>query len=123
MQRIHAASRKLAQPTPERFTANGIEKERSSIGVLLRDADVHEPVQGLEWRTSVLLSLVSELSDLYMTHAYSPAEGSPSAAFLQSSGAHELIGTYARFTQRVEELGLDTLAFEKPRLDVSRHHD
>lgn len=36
--------------------------ERSTLGFLLRDADVHSPIDSLDWRMSVLHALILEVA-------------------------------------------------------------
>lgn len=36
--------------------------ERSSLGFLLRDVDVHNPTDSLDWRMSVLHALILEVA-------------------------------------------------------------
>ena len=59
VQHIFAAHSKLSHPDLAKFTDSG--KERSSIGMILRHGDVHDPLNGLDWRTSVLFSLIMDL--------------------------------------------------------------
>ncbi|CAD6577952.1 MAG: CCA tRNA nucleotidyltransferase, mitochondrial [Cyphobasidiales sp. Tagirdzhanova-0007] len=102
VQHIFAAQPKLSDPDPVKFLTSGRERERSSIGLLLRDGDVSDALNGLDWRTSVLFSLIIDLL---------PSWGQDEAA------VDRTIQTYSAFALRVEELQLDRRAFEKSRLD------
>lgn len=98
---IHAAAKKLSRPALDKL-AKGTPHERSTLGLLLRDTDVHEPNSGLDWRTSVLFSVVMDLQ---------VASGDQAAQ-------REVVQVYDAFVARIEELHLHERAFEKPRLDV-----
>lgn len=99
---IHAAARKLSHPSLNRL-GSGTPSERSTIGLLLRDADVHDLNSGLDWRTSVLFSMIMDLQ----------------ASMGDDAAQQEVIRLYEAFVARVAELHLDERAFEKPRLDAS----
>lgn len=99
VQHIHAACNKLSLNDLHRLKAlRDAPNERSAIGFILRDSDVHSPADALNWRTSVLYALITELA------------ASPDTR-------NETIQAYSQFLGRVEELHLDTRAFEKSRLD------
>lgn len=127
MQRINSAHAKLSTPKLQRFTGKGKERERSTIGILLRDIDVQDLNNGLEWQTSVLYSMVLDLlpawrrgeslnlvstcivaSDSWLTYVIYPDE----------AATRSVMEIYTRFVDRIMELRLDKAAFEKPRLDV-----
>lgn len=97
---IFSAADKLSHPTLERFAAQPA-RERSAIGLLLRDGDVHDANSGLDWRSSVLFALVMGLQPVWADKA----------------AVHAVVQTYAAFVARVLELELDRRAFDKPLLD------
>ncbi|KZP15234.1 hypothetical protein FIBSPDRAFT_750637 [Athelia psychrophila] len=84
--------------------------ERVAIGLLLRDKFVHNPNTGSHWTTSILFSLVQELTPFY------DAEKDQ----LNVEEASVIIQTYNTFVQRIEELGLPKDVDAKPMLDGRR---
>ena len=101
MGHIFAAADKLSHPTLDRFAAQSAH-ERSAIGLMLRDGDVHDANSGLDWRSSGLFELIMDLQPVWTDKA----------------AVHAVVQTHAAFVARVFELGLDRRAFDKPLLDV-----
>ena len=77
------------------------------MGLFLRDLDVQDPLCDLSWQESVLFALLSDLVPLRETESSNNRDGIDS-----------IIQMYAAFVRRVYELGLDTLAYADPLLDV-----
>ncbi|KAK9894794.1 poly A polymerase C-terminal region-like protein [Cystobasidium minutum MCA 4210] len=99
VQHIQAASSKLSLDSLHRLaTLRDASNERSSLGFLLRDPDVHNSTDSLDWRMSVLHALILEVA-------------------ARPHALQDIIAAYVRFVDRIEELELDTRAFEKSRLD------
>ncbi|PIL30884.1 hypothetical protein GSI_07053 [Ganoderma sinense ZZ0214-1] len=73
--------------------------ERAWIGVLLREKTVHNLVTGSVWATSLLFSLIQELTVLWAVAASSR------------------VAAYNKFVARIEELGLPAAVDAKPVLD------
>lgn len=63
MHHIQASSAKLSLESLHRLRSlQGAPDERSTLGFLLRDMDVHDPVDALDWRMSVLHALILEIA-------------------------------------------------------------
>ncbi|OJT13222.1 CCA tRNA nucleotidyltransferase, mitochondrial [Trametes pubescens] len=78
------------------FEAGNMDKpERVWIGLLLRERNVHNPISGSFWATSLLFSLVQELTALW-------GEGVDPLG----EAASARIAAYNKFTARIEELDL-----------------
>lgn len=101
MGHIFAAADKLSHPTLDRFAAQPA-RERSAIGLMLRDGDVHDSNSGLDWSSSVVFALIMDLQPVWTDKA----------------AVHAVVQTYAAFVARMLELELDHKAFDKPLLDV-----
>jgi tRNA nucleotidyltransferase (CCA-adding enzyme) len=99
----HASHRKIREAVRQSPSLRDTPNERSTLGFLLRDLDVHDPINDLSWRASVLHALVLDL-----------ASSSEPLTLLP-----EIIEPYLAFIQRIEDLQLDTRAYEKTRLDGS----
>ncbi|KAJ8488681.1 hypothetical protein ONZ51_g3411 [Trametes cubensis] len=81
--------------------------ERVWIGTLLREKNVHNPVTGSVWSTSLLFSLVQELASIW----------SDDASVLDVEAASKCIDAYNKLAQRIEELNLPSAVDAKPILD------
>ncbi|KAI9059577.1 hypothetical protein FKP32DRAFT_1579611 [Trametes sanguinea] len=81
--------------------------ERAWIGVLLREKSVHNPVSGSHWATSLLFSLVQELTALWTDGSHA----------LDVDAASKRIAAYNKFAYRIEELNLPPAVDAKPILD------
>ncbi|TBU26378.1 hypothetical protein BD311DRAFT_762796 [Dichomitus squalens] len=81
--------------------------ERAWIGVLLRDKNVHSVVTGSMWASSLLFSLVQELTALW----------NPENTSIDEATASSRVHAYNKLAARVEELGLQAAVDAKPILD------
>ncbi|KAI0719119.1 hypothetical protein C8T65DRAFT_636843 [Cerioporus squamosus] len=81
--------------------------ERAWLGVLLRERNVHNYVNGSMWASSLLFALVQELTALW--------DGD--AACIDVETASSRVAVYNKFVARVEELGLPAVVDAKPILD------
>ncbi|EJU00882.1 hypothetical protein DACRYDRAFT_108237 [Dacryopinax primogenitus] len=102
MSALFAASELLSQPVLSRFPP----PERRSIGLVLRNPAVHDPVRGLNWEDSLSFSLVQDLIPYWDLRDKRLKDG-----------AEEVLRAYELFLARLEELGLPAAIEEKPRLD------
>ncbi|EKM60714.1 uncharacterized protein PHACADRAFT_110357 [Phanerochaete carnosa HHB-10118-sp] len=84
----------------------GGEDERVRIGLLLRNKNVHNTHTGSYWATSLLFSLVQELTSFWDTSCKS----------LDIAFAASRIEAYNTFVRRIEELGLPAMVDAKPLL-------
>ncbi|KAI8983356.1 hypothetical protein BD414DRAFT_515839 [Trametes punicea] len=90
------------------YEAGNVDKpERAWIGVLLREKNVHNSVTGSMWATSLLFSLVQELTALWANDANT----------VDVEAASRRIAAYNRFASRIEELRLPDAVDAKPILD------
>ncbi|KAI0651437.1 hypothetical protein C8Q79DRAFT_899091 [Trametes meyenii] len=80
--------------------------ERVRIGSLLREKSVHNPVMGSHWATSMLFSLVQELTALWTGDTSTPGYA-----------ASKRISAYNRLVARIEELDLPQAVDAKSILD------
>lgn len=102
--------------------------ERAWIGVLLRERNVHNPVSGSMWASSLLFALVQELTEVWAGEAVSIDGGILSLRRVNTprmlmpdvtvEAASSRIAAYNKFVARVEELGLPAAVDAKPILDV-----
>ena len=103
--------------------------ERAWIGVLLREKNVHNPVSGSHWASSLLFALSQELATLWSDGAasidgenvLSPCARSPGSTlifYITVETASSRIAAYNRFAARIEELGLPAAVDAKPIVDV-----
>lgn len=98
---LFSAADVLKNPT------TGGEDERVRIGLLLREKAVHNPHTGSFWATSVLFSLVQELTAFW----------DASRKALDVASATPRIEAYNAFMRRIEELGLSSSVDARPLLD------
>ena len=77
------------------------------MGLFLRDLDVQDPLCDLTWQESVLFALICDLMPLRETESLNKGDDMDS-----------IIQMHAAFVRRVNELGLGTLAYVDPLLDV-----
>lgn len=82
-------------------------------GLLLREKDIHNPLTGTHWTSSLLFSLVQELLP-----AYTFAEDA-----LDVDEAAKTIKIFNAFVLRIEELALTDAPELKPLLKVSTSDD
>ncbi|KAI9509847.1 hypothetical protein F5148DRAFT_1282502 [Russula earlei] len=80
-------------------------------GLLLRHNSVHDAHIDAHWTTSLLFSLIQELSHV------PPLNPLTESAFLTVDDATKVVETYNRFVERVDELGLQEDVYAKPILD------
>ncbi|CDO70920.1 hypothetical protein BN946_scf184829.g28 [Trametes cinnabarina] len=96
----------LLQKGVAAYEAGDMDKpERAWIGVLLREKTVHNPVTGSYWATSLLFSLVRELTALWTDE------------HLNSEAASQRVAAYNKLASRIEELKLPPAVDAKPILD------
>ncbi|KAF9040369.1 hypothetical protein BDZ89DRAFT_1060461 [Hymenopellis radicata] len=88
----------------ERFVGKS---ERVAIGMLLREKSVHNPITGSHWTSSLLFSMLRELSPLY----------NPVSDEFDAEEAARIIQCYSVFVARVEELNMVNVVDAKPLLD------
>ncbi|KAI0757417.1 hypothetical protein C8Q80DRAFT_1133528 [Daedaleopsis nitida] len=81
--------------------------ERAWMGVLMREKNVHNPVSGSHWASSVLFALVQELVALWKDGAGS----------IDVEAASLRVEAYNRLAARIEELGLPGAVDAKSVLD------
>jgi tRNA nucleotidyltransferase (CCA-adding enzyme) len=104
-------------------------KQRSDIGLLLRNKAVHQPASGTHWSYSITFALMQELIKLWDAETdtmscmfYFVSFGVAVrllTTFTPSAEANKCIQIFNDFAQRIDELGLAVSIDEKPRLDVS----
>ncbi|KAI0825228.1 hypothetical protein BC628DRAFT_1320460 [Trametes gibbosa] len=90
------------------FEVSRLDKsERVWIGLLLREKNVHNPATGSFWATSLLFSLIQELTALWGDDANA----------IDAEAASKRIEAYNKLAARIEELGLAEAVHAKSILD------
>ncbi|KAH9850667.1 hypothetical protein C2E23DRAFT_734552 [Lenzites betulinus] len=105
---LFAAAEILKKGVADFESSNMDKPERVWIGLLLREKNVHNPVSGSSWATSLLFSLIQELTALWADDA---------SAIDGTSPASKRIEAYNKFATRIEELGLAEAVDAKSILD------
>ncbi|CAE6448515.1 unnamed protein product [Rhizoctonia solani] len=101
--RLFAAHKRASNPSLDKFDGPS---QRASIGLLLRDGDVHNPRTGTHWSASLLFSMVQDLADLI-----------DDQNTLNDVQAQRVVETYNVFVDRILELDLVKSIEEPPKLN------
>ncbi|KAI0638969.1 hypothetical protein C8Q77DRAFT_1078625 [Trametes polyzona] len=104
---LFSAAELLRKGVAEYEAGNVDKPERAWIGLLLREKTVHNPATGSVWSTSLLFSLVQELTDLW----------SDGAQTIDAEAASKRIEVYNKLVARIEELDLPSAVDAKSILD------
>ncbi|KAH7104706.1 transfer RNA nucleotidyltransferase [Auriculariales sp. MPI-PUGE-AT-0066] len=101
---LFEAAAMLKQPVLEKWASRS---ERVAMGIMLRHKNVHNPLTGTFWQSSLLFSLLQELVAVYDLDK----------AELDVPRANALIELYNALVARIEELDLPSTLDAKPLLD------
>ncbi|KAH9891118.1 hypothetical protein C8Q73DRAFT_651598 [Cubamyces lactineus] len=104
---LFAASQLLRKGVADYQDGKLDKPERAWIGTLLREKNVHNPVTGSMWSTSLLFSLVQELVSTWPDDAND----------LDVGAASKYIAAYNKLADRIEELDLPPAVDAKPIVD------